>query len=114
MAWREDVAMEVRRIAERVAREEGMITYSDLTQQVRTEPQPEPGSQEFFEILDELSRRTDAEGKGMLSAVVVQKNEQTLPGPGFFKLAKKLGRDTSDQPIFHATELRRVHEAFPS
>jgi hypothetical protein len=31
-----------------------------------------------------------------------------LPGIGFYKLAKELGRDVDDRGIFHATELAAV------
>jgi len=35
-------------------------------------------------------------GRGMLSVIVVHKEGDMQPGPGFFELAGELGRDTSD------------------
>ncbi len=48
----------------------------------------------------------------MLSAVVIHKGDDYLPGPGFFTLGRELGRDTSDKLSFHSKELNRVHNAF--
>jgi hypothetical protein len=48
----------------------------------------------------------------MLSAVVIHKGDDYLSGPGFFKLGRELGRDTSDKLAFHSAELRRVHDSF--
>jgi hypothetical protein len=112
MAWLEEVATEVRRNAEDVATEQRTITYSELTRRIRTEPAPERSSRELFEILDKMSRQSDAEGKGMLSAVIVRENAKGLPGQGFFTLAEELGRDVSNQADCHTSELRRVHQAF--
>ena len=39
---------------------------------------------------------THAAGRGMLSVIVVHKQGDMQPGPGFFELAQRLGRDTSD------------------
>ena len=47
-------------------------------------------------MLDEISTESDAQGRGMLTVVVVHKTGDMRPGPGFFELARKLGRDTSD------------------
>jgi hypothetical protein len=52
-------------------------------------------------------------GWGMLSAVVIHKGDDYLSrGPGFFKLGRELGRDTSDKLAFHSAELRKVHDTF--
>jgi hypothetical protein len=46
----------------------------------------------------------------MLSVIVVHKTGDMQPGPGFFQLAKRLGRDTSDTTTCWIEELRRVHQ----
>ena len=46
-----------------------------------------------------LQRLAAWAGRGMLSVIVVHKVGDMQPGPGFFQLAKKLGRDTSDKTI---------------
>ena len=63
---------------------------------------------EFYYILAEISREEDAAGRGMLSAVVVHKKGIKRPGTGFFKLAKELGRDTSDKKRCLKEELDKV------
>jgi len=45
----------------------------------------------------------------MLSVIVVHKFGDMQPGPGFFELAKKLGRDTSDILKCWVDELKKVH-----
>ncbi len=45
----------------------------------------------------------------MLSVVVVHKHGDMEPGPGFFELAKHLGRDTKDLLRFWIDELKKVH-----
>ncbi len=45
----------------------------------------------------------------MLSVIVVHKSGDMQPGPGFFDLAKKLGRDTSDILKCCVGELKKVH-----
>ena len=44
----------------------------------------------------------------MLSVVVVHKTGDYQPGPGFLELAKRLGRDASDQLKFWTEEFERV------
>jgi hypothetical protein len=63
----------------------------------------------LFHLLGEVSSEEDAAGRGMLSVIVVHKDGDMQPGPGFFDLARDLGRDTSDILVCWITELRRVH-----
>jgi hypothetical protein len=111
VAWRESVASEVLEIVESIARDKETISYSELAGRISTEPPPEPNSEALAEILDEISKASDAAGRGMLSAVVVHKDDG-LPGTGFFGLARRLGREVPDKAVFHVTELSRVYEAF--
>jgi hypothetical protein len=46
-------------------------------------------------MLGEISLE-GAAGRGMLSVIVVHKDGDMQPGPGFFELAEELDRDTSD------------------
>jgi hypothetical protein len=41
--------------------------------------------------------------------IVVHKAGDMQAGPGFFELARSLGRDTSDILAFWAEELKKVH-----
>jgi len=86
----------------------GMISYSDLVSRIET-IRMEPDSFALAHMLGEISEEEDATGRGMLSVIVVHKDGDMQPGPGFFQLAKKLGRDTSDKTTCWVEELRRVH-----
>jgi hypothetical protein len=44
-----------------------------------------------------------------LSVIVVHKAGDMQPGPGFFELADRLGRDTSDIIRCWVSELKKVH-----
>jgi len=96
-----------------VAEQESTITYSDLVERVRdlqhlANPIDNPHDPRLAEILGEISREEDAAGRGMLSVVVVRKNDD-IPGDGYFILAKELGRDTSDRVKCWVEELKKVH-----
>jgi molybdopterin synthase catalytic subunit len=86
----------------------GMIAYSDLVSKIRAlafkahDPR-------LFHLLGEISSEEEAAGRGMLSVIVVHKQGDMQPGPGFFELAKSLGRDTGDILKCWVDELHRVH-----
>ena len=63
----------------------------------------------LFHMLGEISSAEDADGRGMLTVVVVHKVGDMQPGPGFFELAKSLGRDTGDILKCWVAELHKVH-----
>lgn len=62
----------------------------------------------LFHFLGEISTEEDALGHGMLA--VVHKSGDMAPGPGFYDLAERLGRDTADKDRCWAEELRRVFD----
>ena len=115
MSSHEQASVEIRRVLQSVARKEGTIFYSQLVPQVES-VHLEPNSDLLAELLDEISRESNATKGVMLSAVVIRKGEEPLPGPGFFKLAGELGRsvgpDLHDRLSLHAHELKAVHEAY--
>lgn len=86
----------------------GMIPYSDLVKEIRA-ISLDPHDQRLFHLLGEISSEEDADGRGMLSVIVVHKFGDMQPGPGFFELAKELGRDTSDILKCWVDELKKVH-----
>jgi hypothetical protein len=88
---------------------ERTIPYSELTGLVHTIHFSYDDTA-FHHMLDEISREEDAAGRGMLSVIVVHKDGDMMPGPGFFRLAKKLGRDKSDREACWANELRKVYD----
>jgi hypothetical protein len=87
----------------------GMIPYSELVDQIST-VHFDPDSYALAHMLGEISTAEDAAGRGMLSVIVVHKDGDMQPGPGFFELAKRLGRNTSDILKCWVEELHRVHQ----
>ena len=85
-----------------------MIPYSDLTVRIAS-AQIDPHSQILANMLGDISEEEDRAGRGMLSVIVVHKEGDMRPGPGFFNLAKRLGRPVRDLDELWLQELRRVH-----
>jgi hypothetical protein len=111
MEEHEEAVREIRKILEKVAADQGTVAYSEVVSRVKP-LHLERDSPLFAQMLDEISRQSDSEGRGMLSAVVVHKGDDRRPGDGFFKLGRELGRGTSDRIVFHAEELQRVHDSY--
>ncbi len=94
-------------IADR-ARTRGFIPYSDLVAGIGA-IQFQPHEARFFHFLGEISEEEDAAGRGMMTALVVHKEGDMQPGPGFFELAKRLGRDVTDIEKCWVAEFKKVH-----
>ena len=100
---------EARAILIGVARRKGRIAYSELASQIQAidimahDPR-------MFHLLGEISVEEEKAGRGMLTAIVVHKSGDMQPGPGFFELAKSLGKDTSDVLVCWVNEFNRVHD----
>ena len=63
---------------------------------------------ELSALLGEVSESEDRAGRGMLTAVVVGAHSG-IPGPGFFSLARRLGREGTNESIWrHERELLRT------
>ena len=90
------------------AKVRGMIPYSDLATKIKI-VHLEAHDQRLFHLLGEISAEEDAADRGMLSVIVVHKTGDMQPGPGFFELAKRLGRNTSNILKCWVDELKRVH-----
>jgi hypothetical protein len=71
------------------------LSYSDLATRIRSITF-DPHDRSFHHLLGQISVEEDAAGRGMLSALVVHKDDG-MPGEGFFDLAQTLGRDVSDK-----------------
>jgi hypothetical protein len=84
----------------------GMIPYSELVDRISA---VRLDSVALAHMLGEISTAEDAAGRGMLSVIVVHKDGDMQPGPGFFALAQQLGQDTSDILKCWVEELHRVH-----
>jgi hypothetical protein len=91
----------------------GTISYSALVARISA-VRLEARDKRLDGLLEEISTDEDAAGRGMLSVVVVHKTGDLQPGPGFFELAARLGRDTTDRLKCWAEEFRRVREVWSS
>ena len=93
----------------KVAKNEGVITYSKVASRAGIDTNWDGWRWKIRAILDTISRREHRNGRPLLSAVVIRKNEGT-PGDGFFKLAKGLGLyNGGDDDMYWWEELKRVH-----
>jgi len=99
---------EITKILIERSRVRGMIPYSELVDSL-TSVTLEPESYALAKMLGEISTSEDKAGRGMLTVIVVHKYGDMQPGPGFFDLAKRLGKDTSDILKCWVEELNKVH-----
>jgi molybdopterin synthase catalytic subunit len=90
------------------AKVRGMMPYSELVKHIST-IHFDAYDQRLFHLLGDISESEEAAGRGMLSAIVVHKTGDMEPGPGFFELASKLGRKTSDKTKCWVEEIKRVY-----
>jgi hypothetical protein len=60
-------------------------------------------------LLDQISKDEDAAGRGILTALVVLK-EEGVPADGFWVSAAELGRDAGDRIACWSDEVKRVLE----
>lgn len=92
-----------------VATRKGRIAYSELVGQISA-LRLEPHDARLFHLLGEISSDEDKAGRGMLTAIVVHKSGDMQPGPGFFELARSLGRNTKDPLVCWISEFNKVHD----
>jgi hypothetical protein len=108
----ETAKAEAVRVLKDKAKAKGLMTYGELTRQISA-INFDPHAYDFRHFLGQLSSESDAAGEGMITALVIYKDGDQLPGPGFFDLAKRLGRDISDRVKCWSDEVKRVHHAAP-
>ena len=89
------------------------IAYSEFVNQLTT-IRLEPRDIRLAYLLEDISIEENAAGRGMLTVLVVHKSGDMKPGPGFFDLAAKLGRNTSDRDKCWLSEFNLVVEAWKS
>lgn len=90
----------------KLAKAEQLIGYAELTSAIQS-IRFDPHGDIFRRFLGQLSTEEDAAGRGMITAIVVHKTDG-LPGIGFYRLAKSLGRNISDPELCWANEVKRV------
>ena len=92
----------------------GKIAYSELVERLTT-VRFEAHNPRLNQLLDDISSEEDAAGRGMLSAIVVHKNDDMFPGDGFFELAKCLGRDVQNKLSREKAgilEMNKIHDRY--
>ena len=89
-----------------VAKHKETISYSDVARIADLHRH----SIALFRLLDDINKHEHAAGRPLLTAVVISK-ENSMPGPGFFKLATRLGhhRDGDDDRLYWMWERDRVY-----
>lgn len=92
------------------ARKKEQLTYSDGVAAIREYIVFDPHDSAFHHMLGQISVEEDAAGRGMLSALIVHKYGDGQPGPGFYDLAERLGRNTGDKVRCWVEEVTRLFE----
>ncbi len=108
-AW-DQAKEEAKAIIAQLASDGRVIAYSELSAQISS-ISFEPHTKPYFNFLGEISEEEDAEGRGLMTALVVHRNGDFKPGPGFFDLAQQRGRDVTDLDRCWAQEVAAVHAA---
>jgi hypothetical protein len=103
--WERAKQEAIRAIIEQ-GRQGSSIFYSDLTRRIRSIGFG-PHDAILHHLLGQISTEEDQAGRGMLSVLVVRK-EDGMPGQGFFDLAKDLGRDVTEKERCWSDETRLV------
>lgn len=96
-----------------VARQQRTTTYSDIAPLAGLDMANQADRDKMREILGKISTYEHQNGRPMLTAVVVRR-EDNIPGDGFFELARHLGlmMKGDDRLAFFARELTRVLHAW--
>lgn len=92
-----------------VAHARQVIAYSDLVPQIKSISFLAT-DQRFFFLLREISAEEYRAARGMLTAVVVHKAGDYMPGPGFFDPARGLGLNVADTDRLWIEQINRVHD----
>ena len=96
------------------ARYRGTVTYQEIAQLVGLPLQGSHMGSQLGHLLGEISEDEVNNGRPMLSAVAV--NVQGVPGPGFYVLARDLGKKFDDSREgrleFWKSELSNVYEVW--
>ena len=96
----------------RAAQYRGLTTYQDIAVIMGLPISGSHMGRETGQILGEISEDEVTAGRPMLSAVAV--GVEGKAGPGFFELARQLGRlkDTETETAFWERERKAVYEAW--
>lgn len=107
-AW--DAAKEeARQVMYAVAKRRRTIAYSDLVSKIAS-VRMEAHDVRLAHFLGEIATEDDDNGLGLTTVVVVHKQGDQQPGPGFFEMAEEQGRNVSDPVACWIEELNAVYD----
>lgn len=86
-------------------------SYSEIAAEIKS-VRFHAHDQRLFDLLGDISKDEHSDGRGLLSAIVVNKTGDKRPGHGFFDLAKSLGHDISDKDKFWLEELEKIRKSW--
>jgi hypothetical protein len=96
------------------ARYRGTVTYQEVAKLMGLPMSGHRMGSQIGDILDEISEDEARAGRPMLSAIAV--NVQGTPGPGFFKLARGLGKlqgnSSAEETAFWEQEKAAVYDTW--
>ena len=92
-----------------VARQKQLISYSEAGSIVGLNMNRPPDRAQIGSLLKEICEHEVSRHWPMLSAIVVRKNSKR-PGPGFYKLARELGKLQSEEPSNEQNFLKSEQE----
>jgi hypothetical protein len=94
------------------ARARQPLTYTQLVNHHIDALSYKPYDPALTDLLCAISRKSNAQGRGLLSAVVIHEGGDRLPGKGFFDLARELGMTVDDDRAFWAQHVQKVYIAY--
>jgi len=98
-------------ILRRCARRKMAVHYSQLAHQIKA-IQFEPHGAHFAHLLSEISAAEFEAGRGMLTAIVIHKDHDRMPGPSFYECAERLGLDISDKLKLWTEQVMKVQKVW--
>lgn len=100
------------------AEQRGLTTYTPVAARLGITQPGNHMSREVGRVLGEIVEDEHERGRPMLSAVVVRSGLDATPGPGFYVLARHLGRlastDFDAERRFWEEERERVYDTWQS
>ena len=87
------------------------ISYGELCKAITTR-KLKPTDEALHDILGEVSAEEFKKGNGLLSVFCGSKNDNLMPGDGFFKLAYNLGIYIGNKETFVKQERDKLHQKF--
>ena len=95
----------------RAALRQTTVTYSEIAPLADLDMEDPSHRDEIGRLLGEISKHEHGMNRPLLSVLVIHR-DNNMPGPGFFKLAKRLRLyDGRDDLKYFLDELKRVHAA---